>query len=182
MNAPLIQNQIEQPRTNDLDDEEARQIIAEFEKEEKIYGVCNISAVEFPFLKQDKISYIACGSNHIFAKTNLDEVYGWGKNDEGQLGAGYLTEKFFEPTKIEGLSYKGIKQISCNDNYSAGLSIYGEVYVAGSLDGGKLGLGRGLRKGYQLDFAQIPNTTIPEIEYISCGESHMLAISKYNPN
>jgi alpha-tubulin suppressor-like RCC1 family protein len=62
------------------------------------------------------------------------------------------------------------------------LSIYGEVYVAGSLDGGKLGLGRGLRKGYQLDFTQVPVTTIPEIEYIACGESHMLAISRFNPD
>jgi hypothetical protein len=69
------------------------------------------------------------------------------------LVSGYLTEKFVVPTKIDGLSYKGIKQICCSDNYSAGLSIYGELYVAGSLDGGKLGLGRGLRRGFQLDFA-----------------------------
>jgi alpha-tubulin suppressor-like RCC1 family protein len=31
----------------------------------------------------DKVSYIECGGSHIFAKTELDEIYGWGKNDEG---------------------------------------------------------------------------------------------------
>ena len=60
-------------------------------------------------MKSDKISYISCGTNHIFAKTNLDEIYGWGKSDEGQLGAGFLTEKFIHPIKIDGLSYKGVK-------------------------------------------------------------------------
>lgn len=90
-------------------EDELKRRNAEFEKEENIYGVCNISIVEFPFLKSDKIDYIACGSNHIIVKTNLDEIYGWGKNDEGQLGAGYVTEKLVKPTFIEGLSYKGIK-------------------------------------------------------------------------
>jgi alpha-tubulin suppressor-like RCC1 family protein len=74
------------------------------------------------------------------------------------------------------LSFKNIKQIECGDNYSAGLTIYGEVYVAGSLEGGKLGLGKGQRKGYQLDFKRIEK--LPDIDKISCGVDHMLAISR----
>jgi alpha-tubulin suppressor-like RCC1 family protein len=54
-----------------------------------------------------------------------------------------LTEKVTTPTEIKDLSYKGIKQISCSDNYSAAVTIYGDVHVAGSLEGGKLGLGKG---------------------------------------
>lgn len=53
------------------------------------------------------------------------------------------------------------------DNYSAALTIYGDVMVAGSLEGGKLGLGKGQRRGYQLLFKRVPN--LPEIDYISCG-------------
>lgn len=98
---------MERPKADNESNE--KQINDEFEREVQIYGVCNISKVEFPFLKSDKIVQISCGSNHIFVKTNLDEIYGWGKNDEGQLGAGFLTEKFVVPTKIDGLSYKGIK-------------------------------------------------------------------------
>lgn len=79
----------------------------------------------------------------MFAKTHLDEIFGWGRNDEGQLGCGFITEKINEPMKIIELCNKNIKQIEGADNYSAALSNYGEVYVAGSLEGGKLGLGKG---------------------------------------
>ncbi len=56
---------------------------------------------------------------------------------------GFLTEVIVNPEYVKGLSFKGIKQICCGDNYSAALSIYGEIFVAGSLEGGKLGLGKG---------------------------------------
>ena len=139
-----------------------------------------ISLIRFRCQAQDRIEYIACNGEHMFAKSALDEIYGWGRNDEGQLGVGYLTEKIVEPTSIKDLSYKGIRQISCGDNYSAALTIYGEVFVAGSLEGGKLGLGKGQKRGYQLNFRAIKN--LPEIDYIACGVQHMLAISRYNPD
>jgi hypothetical protein len=41
--------------------------------------------------------------------------------------------------------------------------------VAGSLDGGKLGLGNGLKRGYQLSFSTISYDFFPPIEYIACG-------------
>ena len=52
--------------------------------------------------------------------------------------------------------------------------------MAGSLDGGKLGLGKGLKRGFQLEFIQLQG--IPEMETISCGMSHMVAVSRYNAN
>lgn len=58
----------------------------------------------------------------MFAKTRLDEIYGWGRNDEGQLGCGFITEKISEPINIEDISQKNIKQIVGSDNYSAALS------------------------------------------------------------
>ena len=72
---------MERPKADNEDNQ--KQCDDEFDKEVQIYGFCNISKVHFPFLKSDKICYISCGSNHIFVKTNLDEIYGWGKNDEG---------------------------------------------------------------------------------------------------
>ena len=101
-----------------------------------------------------------------------------GRNDEGQLGVGFLSDKVEAPTLIKDLCYKGVKQICCQDNYSAALSIYGTVYVCGSLSGGKLGLGRGQKRGYQLTFRAIPSDVLPEIDYIACGMEHMLAISR----
>ena len=57
----------------------------------------------------EQVDYIACGGDHIFVRTILDEIYGWGRNDEGQLGVGFLTEKVTTPTIIKDLSYRGIK-------------------------------------------------------------------------
>jgi alpha-tubulin suppressor-like RCC1 family protein len=89
---------------------------------------------------------------------------------------GFLTEKIVDPMFIKDLSYKGIVQISCADNYSAALAVYGEIYVSGSLEGGKLGLGKGQKRGFQLNFRTIPD--LPEIAYISTGVYHMLAIAR----
>lgn len=35
------------------------------------------------FKNPTKIKYISCGGFHMFAQTSLDEVYGWGRADEG---------------------------------------------------------------------------------------------------
>ena len=41
-------------------------------------------------------------------------------------------------------------------------------------------MGKGLKRGYQLEFTQIPG--IPELETISCGMSHMVGVSRYSNN
>jgi alpha-tubulin suppressor-like RCC1 family protein len=138
----------------------------------------------------DKVTYVACGSYHLLARTGLDEIYGWGRADEGQLGIGYLSEKITEPVQIKDLSFQSVTQICCGDNFSAALTNKGRIHVAGSLDSGKLGLGKGLKRGYQLNFREIRHVVgeaakpgdlapAPEFEYIACGVQHMLAIARY---
>lgn len=48
-----------------------------------------------------------------------------------------MTEYHHEPTLIKDL--ESIGKVYCGDSYSACVSTYGEVYVTGSLEGGKLG-------------------------------------------
>lgn len=138
------------------------------------------SKIQFELTYKDKIIYVACGGEHIFARSSLDKVFGWGRSDEGQLGVGLITEKIESPMLVKELSYQEIKQICCGENYSAALTKYGAVFVTGSLSGGKLGLGKGQKRGYQLTFKVIPRSDLPEVEYISCGLHHMLAITKFN--
>jgi alpha-tubulin suppressor-like RCC1 family protein len=40
---------------------------------------------------------IACGGDHMFAVLSNDKVFGWGRNDEGQLGLGILSESIKRP-------------------------------------------------------------------------------------
>lgn len=56
--------------------------------------------------------------------------------------------------------------------------MFGEVFVTGSLEGGKLGLGSAWKSGYLLHFTVIPNLFY--IKYIACGPNHMLGISEYS--
>lgn len=42
---------------------------------------------------------------------------------------------------IKDLAHKNIVFAACGDDYTAVLSIMGEVYVTGSMENGKLGLG-----------------------------------------
>lgn len=44
-----------------------------------------------------RINYIACGGEHIFATSRTNELYGWGRNEEGQLGLGIISDYVNEP-------------------------------------------------------------------------------------
>ena len=116
--------------------------------EKRAFGrFCMPTEIVFP-QPDVKISIVACGAYHVIVKSSLDEIYGWGRSDEGQLGIGYLCEKITQPEQIKDLSYQGIKQICCEDNYSAALTYNGNIFVAGALDGGRLGLGKGQKRGF----------------------------------
>jgi len=125
-----------------------------------------------------KISSIACGGSHLFAISRTNELFGWGKNDEGQLGLGFISDYVSDPMLIRDIAHKSITSIACGDNYSAAISAFGELFVTGSLEGGKLGVGSALIQGFLLNFTMIQD--LVSIKYVSCGPSHMLAISEYN--
>lgn len=114
-----------------------------------------MSLIRFPGESLVRINYIACGGEHIFAISRMNELFGWGRNDEGQLGLGFVSDFTAEPTLIRDIAHKNIQMIACGDNYSAAVSAFGEVYVTGNLEGGKLGLGQALKKGYLLNFTLI---------------------------
>jgi len=135
-----------------------------------------MSLIKFPGESRLKMLSIAAGGEHIFAVSSTQELYGWGKNKEGQLGIGSISEYEHEPTLVRKVD--SITSAYCGDNYSACVSAYGEVYVAGSLEGGKLGLGDAYTDGYILDFTLVPG--LPTVDSLACGPNHMLAISSYS--
>lgn len=56
--------------------------------------------------------------------------------------------------------------------------MYGELFVTGNLQGGKLGLGKAWKQGCILSFTMVPD--IPSVTSISCGPNHMAAICEYD--
>jgi alpha-tubulin suppressor-like RCC1 family protein len=96
------------------------------------------------------------------------------------LGTGFITTYVSEPYLIKDLSSKNITFLACGDDYSAALSIFGEVFVTGSMENGKLGVGQSWKQGLLLNFTNIPK--LSAIKYVACGPNHMVAISDLASN
>jgi len=88
----------------------------------------------------------------LFAKSNSEIFYGWGRNNSGQLGMGYISESVTQPTVVYSLENISIKKIDCGDNYSVATTTGASILVTGDLAGGKLGLGNAWVNGYILEF------------------------------
>jgi len=90
-----------------------------------------------------KFIQIACGEAHCLALTTTNQVYGWGANNNGQLGNGEcaddhdpgsgtrLTTKC-EPIQLTALSNKQIIRISAAGAFSSFITRNGEVLMCGN--------------------------------------------------
>lgn len=118
-----------------------------------------------------KISFIANGASHVLVITTNEEVYGWGRNDMGQIG-NITSEINPNPILIDFFKGKGADKISCGDIHSlVGLKT-GEVYAFGSNERGQLGDGSTVTKNYPVLIKSNKN-----IFQISAGGFHSLAIT-----
>lgn len=61
------------------------------------------------------VKKLAVGSAHVLALTEDGEVYGWGRNDNGELGKSKCPG-VVEPTLIESLKGKSIAGLACGPN------------------------------------------------------------------
>lgn len=79
-----------------------------------------------------------------------------------------------EPTLISYISHKSIVKVACGDDYSAAISGFGELFVTGCYNDGKLGLGDAYKQGYIMNFTMVPN--LVHVKSVACGPHHMIAI------
>lgn len=98
-----------------------------------------------------RIRTIACGSGHTIALLESGEVVSWGRGEQGQLGDGHGTPPThlgafsvrvdhsldqYKATPVRGLP--PIKAIACGSYFSAALSVNGEVYIWGGVNGWRI--------------------------------------------
>ena len=106
-------------------------------------GLGHNSAVNTPNIIQELCNkYIIeffNGMHFVIALNYENELYGWGLNDEGQLGRGFKTIdiEYFKSEKI--FFNKSIKQISCGSFHTLILTNMGAIYGWGDNRFGQIG-------------------------------------------
>ena len=122
------------------------------------------------------VEQIACGQSHTVFLSCSGQAYTAGSNVRGQLGMGKRSRA--EPfTKVVGLEFKEISQISCGQVHTVFLTNEHQAYVCGSNSCGALGIETDQDvciptkvQHYQLD----------RVKSISCGGWHTVFVSWRN--
>ena len=160
-------------------------------KDDKVYGLgLNISGrlglghtitieecTEIKELSKQKIKGIFNGLTFMLALNEGNHIFGWGENDQGQLGRGYksrLSERL-KPQKIDFPSVEKIIDISCGHCHTLVLLENGLVYGWGWNKYGQLGL----NKGEIVNDPQIIeiNENQEKLKYIYCHWNSSFAIT-----
>ncbi|XP_078065298.1 putative E3 ubiquitin-protein ligase HERC3 [Mustelus asterias] len=84
------------------------------------------------------VAQITAGGEHSFALSLSGAVFGWGRNNHGQLGL-KNTDDRYEPNHVKLLECKKTIHISCGEEHTAVLTKDGFVYTFGAGSYGQLG-------------------------------------------
>jgi hypothetical protein len=117
---------------------------------------------------------IAAGSAHSLILDSQGQVFGFGLNDDGQLGLGDIINRNV-PTLIDNISIGQIISVSCGGNHSLLLNSQGQVFSFGD-KGAVLGLGSSKIKGFPMF---IKTKKIGKIIAISAGNNHSLLLNSH---
>ena len=135
-----------------------------FENREKSSGFKLIETIP------GRVVALAAGAFHSLALLESGEVYGWGRNTEGQLGDGTTRSKN-RPQLIKAIPDK-IIGISAGRLHSLAIPKNGKVYVWGDNEFGQLGDGTTKMRMFPKLIKKIPGKVID----IAAGDYHSLAL------
>ncbi|XP_051896977.1 probable E3 ubiquitin-protein ligase HERC4 [Pristis pectinata] len=114
------------------------------------------------------VAQIAAGESHSFALSLSGAVYGWGRNNHGQLGLKDREDREI-PCHVNPLKRLNVSYISCGNQHSVVLTQDGAVFTCGDGSSGQLG-----RTGNVTSFQKVANIK-DEVSQIACGSYHTLA-------
>ncbi|NXG94287.1 HERC5 ligase, partial [Stercorarius parasiticus] len=103
------------------------------------------------------------------------ELFTWGQNAHGQLGAGSQTTIIPQPQLVKRLKGIPLAQIAAGGAHSAAVSLSGAVYSWGKNDFGQLGLGDTEDRGCPSYIRALEHW---KTVFISCGADHTAVLSK----
>ncbi|CAG5132690.1 unnamed protein product, partial [Candidula unifasciata] len=122
-------------------------------------------------LKGLPVMLITAGSYHSFLLSKSGSVYGWGRNDCGQLGLNN-TENSDTPKRCRFFNDKKVKYICCGESHTACLTKDGSVFTFGAGSQGQLGH---CSNSDETTPKQVKQLSGCEVSQIACGSNHTLA-------
>ncbi|XP_070828128.1 probable E3 ubiquitin-protein ligase HERC4 [Chaetodon trifascialis] len=116
---------------------------------------------------------IAAGGEQSFATSVSGGVFGWGRNDCGQLGLGDRTDRH-RPTLVHCLNMKKTVHVSCGKDHTAVLTKTGAVFTFGSGQYGQLGHNSFADELRPRLVAELWGAKVTKI---ACGRCHTLVLT-----
>ncbi|CAH2071120.1 unnamed protein product, partial [Iphiclides podalirius] len=116
------------------------------------------------------ITLVVCGSNHTFVLSKSGAVFGWGKNNNGQLGLQDRESRCY-PTHLKTLRNVKVCHISCGEDFTAFLTLDGGVFTCGSGEYGQTGHGTTKDELVPKKVMELMGSTVTQV---ACGRRHVL--------
>ncbi|KAF7225086.1 putative E3 ubiquitin-protein ligase HERC3 [Nothobranchius furzeri] len=113
---------------------------------------------------------ISAGGDQSFVLSVSGGVFGWGRNDRGQLGLGDTADRH-TPAAVEHLNRKTAVRVSCGEEHTAVLTKGGAVFTFGSGRYGQLGHNSSQDELRPRLVAELWGAKVTEI---ACGRFHTL--------
>ncbi|XP_037538558.1 probable E3 ubiquitin-protein ligase HERC4 [Nematolebias whitei] len=111
-----------------------------------------------------------------FALSVSGGVFGWGRNDRGQLGLGDIKDRY-TPACVPSLNLKKACDVSCGRDHTAVLTKHGAVFTFGSGQFGQLG-----HNSFQDELRPrlVAELWGSKVMKIACGRNHTLVLTDAN--
>jgi len=123
------------------------------------------------------VTQVACGYYHSLALTNTGIVYGFGRNDDGQLGLNNNLCKTW-PHIVESLAKENIVEITCGCYHSLFLTDAGSVYGCGRNNHLQLGFEMPIKSYVPVVIDALSELRITKI---AAGFYHTLCVASASP-
>ncbi|XP_064418774.1 probable E3 ubiquitin-protein ligase HERC4 isoform X2 [Latimeria chalumnae] len=117
------------------------------------------------------VGQIAAGGAHSFALTLSGAIFGWGRNNFGQLGLNDENDRY-APALLKSLRSQKVVHVSCGEDHTAVLTKEGGVFTFGAGGYGQLGHNC---TSHEINPRKVFELMGSVVTQIACGRQHTLA-------